>query len=137
MPPTKRPKISIYVTDEQKAILEEWASKETRSVSNLVNHLIEQGISRYQSLNPKQGGIIPFAELVRANLQQLKLSNLGIKNLDAIATGKKKPSRAEFCAITSKLKISGSEKEDLFQKVFDKADTTDSEVTDGRTEVPH
>ena len=134
MPPTKKPKISIYVSDEQKEILEEWAAKETRSVSNLVNHLIEQGLSEYRKLNPKKRDAKTFAQLVGANLAELKQSNLGIKNLDVIATGKKKPSRAEFCAITSKLGISGSEKDALFQQVFDNGDAND-EVTDGRTEV--
>ncbi|MUG91651.1 CopG family transcriptional regulator [Scytonema sp. UIC 10036] len=47
MPPTKKPKISICITQEQKKILEEWAESETRSISNLVNHLIEQGIQKY------------------------------------------------------------------------------------------
>lgn len=47
MPPTKKPKISIYISEEQKKILEEWADNETRSISNLVNHLIEKGIEEY------------------------------------------------------------------------------------------
>lgn len=54
MPPTKKPKISIYVSEEQKKILEEWADSETRSISNLVNHLIERGIDEYLQQKSKQ-----------------------------------------------------------------------------------
>lgn len=54
MPPTKKPKISIYISEEQKKILGEWAESETRSISNLVNHLIEQGINEYLQRKTKQ-----------------------------------------------------------------------------------
>ena len=53
MPPTKRPKISIYISEEQKEVLESWAKSETRTVSNLVSHLIEKGINEYTLLEDK------------------------------------------------------------------------------------
>ncbi|NEQ18836.1 MAG: hypothetical protein F6K28_02030 [Microcoleus sp. SIO2G3] len=59
--PTKKPKISIYLEESQKAELEAWAAEETRSLSNLATHLIEKALEqramkRKNPLNQKQGG---------------------------------------------------------------------------------
>lgn len=43
---TKRPKISIYISDEQKDLLEVQAKKQKRSVSNLVSVIVEEWLTQ-------------------------------------------------------------------------------------------
>ncbi len=41
---TKKPKVTIYLNDEQKEELDKWAKSEKRSVSNLVGFLVDQAL---------------------------------------------------------------------------------------------
>jgi uncharacterized protein (DUF1778 family) len=43
---TKRPKISIYISDEQKDLLEVQAKKQKRSISNLVSVIVEEWLTQ-------------------------------------------------------------------------------------------
>jgi hypothetical protein len=41
---TKKPKVMIYLSEEQKEELDKWAKSEKRSVSNLVGFLVDQAL---------------------------------------------------------------------------------------------
>lgn len=43
--PTKKPKVTIYLTEDHKAELHKWAESEKRSVSNLVELLVEKALN--------------------------------------------------------------------------------------------
>ncbi len=45
---TKKPKVTIYLSEEQKADLDNWAKSQKRSVSNLVSFLVDQALERYK-----------------------------------------------------------------------------------------
>lgn len=48
--PTKKPKVTIYLTEAHKAELHKWADSEKRSISNLVELLVEKALNdRIQS----------------------------------------------------------------------------------------
>ncbi|HEY9673827.1 MAG TPA: hypothetical protein V6D11_20470 [Waterburya sp.] len=51
---TKKPKVSIYLTDEQKAALEDWARREKRSISNLISVLVDEALSRQKQKDSAQ-----------------------------------------------------------------------------------
>lgn len=46
---TNRPQINIRIKDENKAYLESWADREKRSLSNLLNLIIENAIDKDKS----------------------------------------------------------------------------------------
>jgi hypothetical protein len=46
---TKKPKVTIYLNDEQKEELDRWAKSEKRSVSNLVGFLVDQALENHKS----------------------------------------------------------------------------------------
>ena len=46
---TKKPKVTIYLSEEQKADLDNWAKSQKRSVSNLVSFLVDQALEDYKS----------------------------------------------------------------------------------------
>lgn len=41
---TTKPKVMIYLSEEQKAELDKWAKSEKRSISNLVGFLVDQAL---------------------------------------------------------------------------------------------
>ncbi len=43
---TKKPKVSIYLSDEQKTALEDWAKREKRSISNLISVLVDEALEK-------------------------------------------------------------------------------------------
>jgi hypothetical protein len=45
---TKKPKVTIYLSEEQKADLDNWAKSQKRSVSNLVSFLVDQALEDYK-----------------------------------------------------------------------------------------
>ena len=45
---TKKPKVMIYLSEEQKEELDKWAKAEKRSVSNLVGFLVDQALESYK-----------------------------------------------------------------------------------------
>ena len=48
---TKKPKVMIYLSEEQKKELDKWAKSEKRSVSNLVGFLVDQALEEYKGKN--------------------------------------------------------------------------------------
>jgi hypothetical protein len=48
---TKKPKVMIYLSEEQKEELDKWAKSEKRSVSNLVGFLVDQALENYKQKN--------------------------------------------------------------------------------------
>lgn len=53
---TKKPKVMIYLSEEQKDELDKWAKSEKRSVSNLVGFLVDQALNDYkQGAKAKEG----------------------------------------------------------------------------------
>ncbi len=50
---TKKPKVSIYLSDEQKNALEDWAKREKRSISNLISVLVDEALEQQKQ---KAGG---------------------------------------------------------------------------------
>jgi hypothetical protein len=45
---TKKPKVMIYLSEEQKEELDNWAKSEKRSVSNLVGFLVDQALENHR-----------------------------------------------------------------------------------------
>ncbi len=46
---TKKPRLTIYLTQEKRTYLEQWAEKDKRTLSNLVGLLIDEAIEQRQS----------------------------------------------------------------------------------------
>lgn len=46
---TKKPKISIYLSDDQKTALEDWAKREKRSISNLISVLVDEALEKQKA----------------------------------------------------------------------------------------
>jgi hypothetical protein len=46
---TKKPKVSIYLSDEQKNALEDWAKREKRSISNLISVLVDEALEKQKA----------------------------------------------------------------------------------------
>lgn len=55
MPPTKKEKVTFTCTAETKHALEEWAEREGRTVSNLVERIV-LGVLADQKETPASGG---------------------------------------------------------------------------------
>jgi hypothetical protein len=53
--PTKKPKVTIYLTEAHKAELHRWAEEEKRSISNLVELLLEKILSDRTPPSPDNG----------------------------------------------------------------------------------
>ena len=51
---TKKPKISIYLSEEQKSELDEWAKEEKRSVSNLISVLVDEALENRKEKKSKK-----------------------------------------------------------------------------------
>jgi metal-responsive CopG/Arc/MetJ family transcriptional regulator len=51
---TKKPKISIYLSEEQKGELDEWAKEEKRSVSNLISVLVDDALESRKQRKKKK-----------------------------------------------------------------------------------
>ncbi len=51
---TKKPRMTIYLSQEQRNYLEEWADKEKRTLSNLVGVLIDKAIQERQQAKDKE-----------------------------------------------------------------------------------
>jgi hypothetical protein len=49
--PSNKPKVMIYLTEEMKQQLSDWAKQEKRSVSNLATLLIEEALKSRESKN--------------------------------------------------------------------------------------
>jgi hypothetical protein len=45
---TKKPRLTIYLSQEKRDYLEQWAVKDKRTLSNLVGLLIDEAIERNQ-----------------------------------------------------------------------------------------
>jgi hypothetical protein len=45
---TKKPRLTIYLTQEKRDYLEQWSEKDKRTLSNLVGLLIDEAIERRQ-----------------------------------------------------------------------------------------
>ncbi len=45
---TKKPRLTIYLSQEKRDYLEQWAEKDKRSLSNLVGLLIDEAIEKHQ-----------------------------------------------------------------------------------------
>ncbi|MBD2770668.1 hypothetical protein [Iningainema tapete] len=57
-------------------------------------------------------------KVVARNIEKLKAAKLGIRNLDAIASGKTLPSAAQFAKIATALEWSEEEQKALWHKTF-------------------
>lgn len=68
-------------------------------------------------------------ELVARNLPKLKESGITANNLNAIAKGEVLPTVADFCKITSVLKLEDTEKQRLWEETY-KLKTNDSTTTE-------
>ncbi len=52
---TKKPRLTIYLTEERKRFLEEWAETEKRTLTNLVGLILDAAIEeKAKSSKPKQ-----------------------------------------------------------------------------------
>ena len=47
---TKKPRLTIYLTQEKRDFLEEWATKDKRTLSNLVGLLIDEAVEKKQAI---------------------------------------------------------------------------------------
>jgi predicted DNA-binding protein len=45
---TKKPRLTIYLSQEKRDYLEQWAEKDKRTLSNLVGLLIDEAIEKHQ-----------------------------------------------------------------------------------------
>jgi hypothetical protein len=45
---TKKPRLTIYLTQEKRDYLEKWATKDKRTLSNLVGLLIDEAMEKHQ-----------------------------------------------------------------------------------------
>jgi hypothetical protein len=53
--PSKKPRVMVYLSEENKQELDDWADEERRSVNNLITLLIEDALSkRRQSAKTKK-----------------------------------------------------------------------------------
>jgi hypothetical protein len=50
---TKKPKVSIYLSEEQKEALEAWAKREKRSISNLISVLVDEALEKQSNKKEK------------------------------------------------------------------------------------
>jgi hypothetical protein len=50
---TKKPRLTIYLTQEKRDYLEQWSEKDKRTLSNLVGLLIDEAIERRQKEEKK------------------------------------------------------------------------------------
>lgn len=50
---SKKPKVMIYLSEEQKEQLDSWAKQEKRSVSNLVGLLVDQALQARQQTSSR------------------------------------------------------------------------------------
>lgn len=55
--PTKRPRVMFICDDTTKTYLEEWAEAENRTVSNLVETLVQEAIAVRKQTNSPASGI--------------------------------------------------------------------------------
>jgi hypothetical protein len=44
--PSKKPRVMVYLSEENKQELDDWADEERRSVNNLITLLIEDALSK-------------------------------------------------------------------------------------------
>ncbi len=51
---TNKPKVMIYLSEEQKSELDQWAKEEKRSVSNLVSVLVDQALENRKQAKVKE-----------------------------------------------------------------------------------
>lgn len=47
--PSKKPRVMVYLSEEDKEELDQWAKEETRTVNNLITRLIEHALSQRRS----------------------------------------------------------------------------------------
>lgn len=51
---TKKPKVSIYLPPDLKTQLDDWAQEENRSISNLVETVLKDAITKRQTKKQKE-----------------------------------------------------------------------------------
>ncbi len=100
---------------ETKKQLEEYADREGRTVSNLIERIATEWLKQQQPpTQPQEPTTI--ADLVRLNLSRLRRS--GVKNLKAIASGEVLPTAADFAKIAATLGLSEEEQKAVWDKTF-------------------
>ncbi len=81
-----------------------------------LNEAIEEAIAMWMSATPQEPETIH--ELVAQNIKVLEESGLPLKNLKLIARGEVLPTRTDFCAIITALKVPNNKKKSLWEKAF-------------------
>lgn len=105
---TNKAKITFTCSHEVREALERRARAERRTLSNLVEGMIEQAIA------PSLG----IHQLVAINLSRLE--SCGVANLEAIVNGAI-PSKPDFCKIAACLGLEGEEKKQLWDSTYKEA----------------
>ncbi len=52
--PSKKPRVMVYLSEEDKKELDQWAKEETRTVNNLITRLIENALSEKRKRSNSQ-----------------------------------------------------------------------------------
>lgn len=51
--PSKKPRVMVYLSEEDKKELDQWAKEETRTVNNLITRLIENALAEKRGKGAK------------------------------------------------------------------------------------
>ncbi len=71
-----------------------------------------------------------IADLVRLNLPKIKKTNLGIKNLNAIANGEVLPTKPDFIKIAAAIGLDESQQKKFWAQAFDSSSQSE-EISNG------
>ena len=89
------------------------------SQSDAIEEMTEEWVAKKKgshALNSRKAAAKTIADLVRANIAELKRCN--IKNLPALARGEVLPTPGDFAIITSVLEIPEEERQKIWQETF-------------------
>lgn len=66
---TRRPRLAFICNESSKEFLEEWAQNETRSVSNLIETIVEEAIATKKSINSDKEALALTLDLINTMLE--------------------------------------------------------------------
>lgn len=113
---TKKPKVSIYLPPEIKEELDNWAEEENRSVSNLVETIIRETITKRRKKPKTQSQETETDEIDAAALLQL------------LASGKR-PTDGEVLVVANESGIDEEELKKLRDRLFPQRKKTGNGAT--------
>ncbi len=100
----KRPRINFGLSDQSKAELEEWAQTENRTVSNLVETIIELALAERRN-KPKHHRRTTIASLVTDNYEKLlSMGCIKPERLEALMRGEK-PNTSDLTKLAHNLEL--------------------------------